>query len=510
METATDHTPADAIASTLAGFVHGLRLEQVPAEVSLRARHLMLDAIGCALAARRESFATRYTDAVVALGADVEGGSSTVIGHSRRLPMRDAALLNGVLSHGLDYDDTHMAGVIHLSVSVLPAVLATAGRRRCTGADMLTAYIAALEAGARISSVSKSGFHAQGFHPTGIVGAFASALGAGRVMGLTARQLVHAQGAALSMASGSLQFIEDGAWTKRFHPGWAAQAGITAATFAAHGIGMPQSPYEGRYGFYRLYLGETGYAGIDLSLATAGLSADGAARQWEIENIAVKPFPMCHFVHASADAAIALQRQGLDASRVRSVEVLVPAGVVQAVCEPLGNKRRPASDYDAKFSLPYAVASGLLRGKLGLKELEPAAYREPAVLALMDRIGYAVDPGSTFPRHYTGEIRVTLDDGSRLVHRESVNRGHAERPLSNADVREKFFDNAALHFSPAQAQSICDRILALDRLDSVAQLEDLLGQEPAAVPSGIATPAGSAPAAPAAGETRHADATTSA
>ena len=478
METATDNTPTGAIASTLATFVHGLRLEQVPPDISIRARHLMLDAIGCALAARREAFATRFADAAAALGADVEGGSSAVIGHSRRLPMRDAALLNGVLSHGLDYDDTHMAGVIHLSVSVLPALLAVGGRRRSSGAEMLTAYIAALEAGARIASVSKSGFHAHGFHPTGIVGAFASSLGAGRMMGLSDRQLVHAQGGALSMASGSLQFIEDGAWTKRFHPGWAAQAGITAATFAAHGIGMPQSPYEGRYGFYRLYLGEAEHAAIDLGLATAGLGDDRAAMRWEIENIAVKPFPMCHFVHASADAAITLQRQGLDVSRVRSVEVLVPAGVVQAVCEPLGNKRRPTSDYDAKFSLPYAVASGLLRGRLGLKELEPAAYQEPAVLALMDRISYAVDPESTFPRHYTGEVRVTLDDGSRLVHRESINRGHAERPLSNADVREKYFDNAGLHFSLSQAQSICDQVLALDRLDSVEQLEDLLAQEP--------------------------------
>jgi 2-methylcitrate dehydratase PrpD len=482
-QTLTAHkAPVDAIASTLAGFVHGLRLDDVPAPVSLRARHLMLDAIGCALAARREEFATRFTNAVHALGDDVEGGRSAVIGQARRLPVRDAALLNGVLTHGLDYDDTHMAGVIHLSVSVLPAVLAVGGRRGSSGAEMMAAYIAALEAGARISAVTKSGLHAHGFHPTGVVGAFASALAAGRLMGLSAAQLVHAQGAALSMASGSLQFIEDGAWTKRFHPGWAAQAGIAAATFAAHGIETPQAPYQGRYGFYRLYLGEAQHARIDLALATAGLDADGSASVWEIDNVAVKPFPMCHFVHASADAAIALQRTGVDATRIRSVEVRVPAGVVQAVCEPIANKRRPTSDYDAKFSLPYAVASGLLRGRLGLKELEPAAYRDPAALALMQRIAYTVDAGSTFPRHYTGEVRITLDDGSERVHRESVNRGHAERPLSNTEVQEKFFANAGLHFAPAHAQAVCDQVLALDRLDAVAHLEDLLAQEPGASP----------------------------
>jgi len=478
METVTDHTPTDPIAATLSGFVHRLALDRVPAEVSLRARHLMLDAIGCALAARREKFAERFANAVQALRGDADGGRSAVIGHAMRLPWRDAALLNGVLTHGLDYDDTHMAGVIHLSVGVLPAVLAVAGLRRSSGAAMLAAYIGALEAGARISSVTRSGLHAHGFHPTGVVGAFAASLAAGRLMGLSAKQLVHAQGAALSMASGSLQFIEDGAWTKRFHPGWAAQAGITAATFAANGIAAPQSPYEGRFGFYRLYLGEAEHARIDLGLATAGLAGDGTASVWEIDNVAIKPFPMCHFVHASTDAAIALHRKDLDVARIRAVEVRIPAGVVQSVCEPIANKRRPTSDYDAKFSLPYAVASGLLRGRLGLKELEPAAYREAAVLALMDKTTYVVDPESTFPRHYTGEVRLTMDDGISLVQRESVNRGHAERPLSNAEVREKYLDNACLHFSAAQARAISDAVLGLDTLASAETLNHLLGQEP--------------------------------
>jgi 2-methylcitrate dehydratase PrpD len=183
------------------------------------------------------------------------------------------------------------------------------------------------------------------------------------------------QGIALSMASGSLQFIEDGAWTKRMHPGWAAQAAITAATFAAHGVQAPQAPYEGRYGFYRCYLGQVEHERIDLSLATAGLKTDGTTAQWEVENVAIKPFPMCHFVHASADAAIALHRTGIDAARIRAVQVHVPAGVVQSVCEPVANKRRPTSDYDAKFSLVYAVASGLLRGKLGFEGAHSGGIR---------------------------------------------------------------------------------------------------------------------------------------
>ena len=152
----------------------------------------------------------------------------------------------------------------------------------------------------------------------------------------------------------------------------------------------------------------------------------------------------------------------------------------------------------------WAVASGLLRGRLGLKELEPAAYRDAGALALMDRVTYEIDADSTFPRHYTGEVRLVLDDGTILVHRESVNRGHAERPLSNDEVREKFFDNASLHFSRAHVQAVCDQVLALDRLDSVEQLEDLLAQEPD-VPAGDrpqARAASAAQSAPATAETR--------
>jgi len=473
-------TPAAPIAARLAAFAHALRLEQVPPAVSLRARHLMLDAIGCGLAARGEEFATRLAGGVFDLAGGPRAEGAGVVGFAERLPLRDAALLNGMLMHGLDYDDTHMSGIVHLSVSVLPTLLALGGRRKSDGATILAAYIAALEAGARLGSAATGGFHARGFHPTGVIGVFASTLAAGRVLGLAPDAIARAQGIALSFAGGSLQFLEDGAWTKRMHPGWAAQAAISAATLAGHDIPAPLAAYEGRFGLYRLYLGATVGGEVDLSLATAGLTGDGTCAPWELTQIAVKPYAICHFSHACADAAVALHRRGVDPARIRSVEARLPAGTMPVVGEPAAAKRRPTSDYDAKFSAHYAVASGLLRGRLGLRELTPAAFTDPAALALMDRIECRVDPASTFPRHYTGEVVVTLDDGTTLGERQAVNRGHAERPLSDADVRDKFFDNATLHFPRAHAQAVCDAVLALDRAPSVATLEDLLAVAPGA------------------------------
>ena len=472
-------SPASAppLARRFADFVHALRLEAVPGEVSLRARHLMLDAIGCAMAARGEDFATRFDAAVRDVaGPAAASGEAAVIGFAGRLPMRDAALLNGMLMHGLDYDDTHMAGIVHLTVSVLPTLLAVAARRGSSGGAVVAAYVAAIEAGTRIASVARGGFHQQGFHPTGVVGAFASALAAGRLIGLDADGLARAQGIALSMASGSLQFLEDGAWTKRLHPGWAAQAGITAATLAAHDIPAPVAVYEGRFGLFNLYLGAQ-REGVDPAGGADGLDVGGASR-WELMNVAVKPFAVCHFSHAAADAAIAVHRMGVDAKRVESVEVRMPAGTMPVVSDPIEAKRRPQSDYEAKFSVPYAVASGLLRGRLGLRELLPAAFGDAEAIALMDRIHCVADPASTFPQHYTGEIVVTLDDGRQIRHREAINRGHAERPLTNEDVRDKFLANATLHFPAPHALAVCESVLALDRAESIAALDGLLGREP--------------------------------
>lgn len=456
-----------AISERLADFTARLSLAEVPSPVALRAKHLLLDAIGCGFAARNEQFADRIAASVARLAGE---GPRRVLGMAYRLPLRDAAVVNGALMHGLDYDDTHAAGVIHLTVSTFPAALGAAAHAGASGAELLAAYVAGVEAGARIAAVVKSGFHQVGFHPTGVVGTFASALVAGRLMKLSPQRLAAAQGIALSLASGNLQFIEDGSWTKRIHPGWAAACGITAAALAADDFPAPREAYEGRFGLYRSHLPPAELEACDFSLATASLGA-----VWEIDNVAVKPFPACHFVHGCADAAIALHRAGVDPERVRSIVARVPEGVVKAICEPVASKRRPKSDYDAKFSLPYAVASGLARGRLGLAELAPDALVEPRIEKLMDKVEYAVDLESTFPRHYSGEVVLTLDDGRTVANRVAVNRGNPERPLANAEIEVKYFENCSISLKDADARRIRDLVLDLESIPNAVQLEAALG-----------------------------------
>lgn len=461
-------TKAKLISETLADFAHGLDPRTIPQQVRERARHLMLDATGIAYASGRYDFAHKAMTAIAGLGGE---GSVPVIGLPARLPPRDAALINGILVHGLDFDDTHSGGVIHATASMWPAVLATSYMRGASGADLVTAYIAGVEVATRLAAVGSGPFHQVGFHPTGLIGVFGCTLAAGTLMGLSLQALVMGQGIALSMAAGSMEFLEDGAWTKRMHPGWAAQSGITAAALARQGFVGPSRAYEGRFGVFNAYLQE-GIEPERWERATAGLG-----EVWETMAVAVKPLPACHFTHACSDAAIALiKKHKFGIGEIERIKALVPAEVVKTVCEPEANKRRPANAYDAQFSIPYLVAASLVRGHFTLAELEPEVLTDEAILRLCDLVDYEVDARSTFPRHYTGEVQIALKDGRKLVHREALNRGCADRPLSNADIVDKFTGNARMNLSTRQADEVRDAVLGLEEASDIRPVIDRICQ----------------------------------
>lgn len=457
---------AELIAQRLADFTETLDGAAIPAAMRARARHLILDAVGIALASTQYDFSHRTLAALREFGA----GDGDVIGYpAARLPLRDAVMMNGFLIHGLDYDDTHTAGVIHATASCFATALGMAADVGASGSDLLTAYVAGIEVATRLGAVAKGGFHQVGFHPTGLIGAFGCTLVAGKLKGMTAKQLAHAQGIVLSMASGSLEFLEDGAWTKRMHPGWAGVAGITAAALARNGFQGPKAVYEGRFGLFQSHLG-TYFDPANLALATEGLE-----EVWEVEKVAVKPLPACHFTHACADAAVALRAaHAIRPEQVAHVRALVPAEVVKTVCEPVHHKKKPQNSYDAQFSIPFAVASGLVHGRFGLAELEPDALNDATTLAVAHKVDYEPDPNSAFPKYYSGEVVVTLTDGREMRHREHMNRGASDRPLSSADIIAKFEENAGMALASAHVERIKQAVLGLDEGISAQELARLL------------------------------------
>ena len=264
-----DNLPAtSAPARTLGEFACGLTFEHIPAAVLERAKLLILDALGCGIASNAYGFSDAALAGATALGGV---GRCSVIGRANRLPVRDAALVNGMLIHGLDFDDTHLASIIHATAACLPTALTFGEELNVDGRVLLVAYAAGMETAIRVGAAAKGGFHHTGFHATGVVAHFSASVVAARLLNLPSEAIVAAQGIAASTASGVQVFLEEGAWTKRMHPGWAAVAGITAARLAQHGFKAPTRSYEGKFGFFDTHL-QHAPAPIDLpaELATLG------------------------------------------------------------------------------------------------------------------------------------------------------------------------------------------------------------------------------------------------
>lgn len=446
------------LSQTFAAFAHTLDPVTVPRHVRTRAKHLILDAVGIAFASHRNEFADVMLHGVKMLR---EQGAAPVIGCSDTQTVRNAVLLNAALMHGLDYDDTHMKGIVHATAFCAPAALCVANEMGASGRDALTAYLLGMEVATRLGAAAKGGFHHAGYHPTGVLSHFSAALIAGRLYGLDVDQLAAAQGIAASTASGVQVFLEEGTWSKRLHPGWGGVGGITAARLAQAGFVAPSRPYEGRYGLFDSHL-QHHASEVDYEVASAGLG-----EVWETEQMAIKPYPVCHFLHSIAEAGADLAREAqIDLSRISRIRALLPEPVMPIVTEPLAAKRRPATNYEAKFSAQYVAAASLVRGRIGLAELEPDALADERILSLSARVECIADADSAFPAYYSGGLIVDTDDGRQHQRYYRINKGAGERALSNDAIVAKYMENACWSLSHARAEQVREAVLALDELQS--------------------------------------------
>lgn len=440
-------------AADIAAFAASLTYDAIPEAVRERARIQMLDAVGVGFAANAFPFADKALAGIAALGG---AGECTVLGRTERLPLRDAALANGVLMHGLDFDDTHLASIVHASVATLPCALALGESLDVDGGTLMAAYVAGMEVAIRVGLAARGGFHHAGFHGTGVISHFSSTVVAARLLGLSAAQIVSAQGIAASTASGVQVFLEEGAWTKRFHPGWGAVAGITAATLAKHGFVGPSRPYEGKFGLFQSHL-QAHMAEADLAALSTDFGTD-----WKLTETAIKPYPVCHFVHGAADAAIALHAEVPDVDAIRSIRILLPAPTLPIVAEPAADKARPQTEYAAKFSAPFIVATCLRLGHFGLAELRPEAMVDERTLTLCTRSTCVADPETGYPDYFSGGVELEMQDGRRLRCHVRVNSGAGERQLDRASALRKFRAAAEMHLAPERARQAAEAVLAID------------------------------------------------
>jgi len=400
-------------ARRLAAVVDAIRTEPLADAVRRRAGELLLDHLGVVLGGAGEESSVVVRRALASLGTH---GDATVVGTRARMAPPHAALANGAAAHALEMDDTHLGGSIHLGASIFPAALAAAELRTelgpTSGETLLRAAVAGYEVAARLAmALDPAAHYRRGFHPTGTCGAFGAATAAGVVLGLDADAITAALGVAGSQAAGSMEFLADGAWTKRLHPGWAACAGLHAAALARAGFRAPASIVDGRFGFLH------GYTDGRLDAALDG------GGELELLRTGVKPHACCRYSQGPIDAVLALRaRRAIEPSRVRRIEVgLVGAGF-PIVCEPLAAKRRPRSVVDAQFSLPFAIAVALVRGSAWPDDFARTQYEDDTIRRVMERVEPVRDPAldAAFPRTWPSWVRLVFDDGTtdeaRVVH----------------------------------------------------------------------------------------------
>ena len=444
------------IAYRLAERALSLSYEDIPESVLEHAKLHLLDSIGVALAAAATKPGKEIGRAARSLGA---GDEATVIGAPERLPAPSAALVNGALIHGLEYDDTHTGSIIHGSSVVVPSVLAATEENGAGGKELLTSLVLGWETMIRLGLVAPGAFQARGFHTTGVCGGFASALVAGRLAGLSVPRLTSALGIAGSQASGLFEYVVGGASVKSVHPGWAAHNGIIATRLANCGVSGPETVFEGRFGFYSTH---TYRAPEELLLQD--LYRDVGER-WYTTELSYKPYPCCHFNHAFLDCAAQLVSEGLKADDVEEVVCRVAPEIVPVVCEPRETKASPRGGYEARFSLPYCVAAMLCHGEVGLDTFSDESVADGRLLELARRVRYETDPNTGFPEVFPGSVEVRTRNGRKLSRKVEVNRGGPRNPMPEGEILQKFRDNALRTLSPHDVERLLEAVRSLEDTD---------------------------------------------
>jgi 2-methylcitrate dehydratase PrpD len=452
--------PSKSVAETLAERIVALEPGALGDVTARKCEDLLIDVVGLCVTARNEDYVAS------ALQGWDDDGACTAIGHRRTLTAAGAAFVNGTAAHGEDFDDTFEGGPVHAGAVVVPAVLAACERHNPSGRTALVGIAIGTEVLCRLSLVVPKALHKAGFHPTAIFGAVGAAAGVGAALGLNARQIVNALGIAGSMAGGIIEYLAEGAWTKRLHAGWAAQSGLRAALLARSGFVGPRTVFEGTHGLFHGFA-RTAQGDYDALISDFG-------RRWVTDTLAFKPYPCGTMAQPYIDCARRLNARGIAPDDVDEIVCEVAEGTVHRLWEPLDDKQRPPNGYAAKFAVPYLLAAGFVHGGVGLGAFTESAIRDPRVLALAAKVKYVIDPENPYPNNFTGHIRATMKDGIVIEERQPHLRGGAHEPLTRQDVIDKFRLNTA-HGGWTEAQSDAALKLMATLYDGRIELSALRG-----------------------------------
>jgi len=438
------------LSQRLVAKLRSLRAAAIPAEVRDAAKLHLLDAIGVGFAAAATGAGAPYLKAARSLSG---AGPATVFGSDEGYTAAAAALANGGMIHGLEYDDTHTASIVHGSSVLAAAALASVESAGASLDALLPAYIKGWEALIRMGLAAPGKFQAQGFQVTSVGGTLAAAIVAAELFGLDEEQTVHAIGLALSQSSGVFEFLTNGSTVKSLHAGWAAHGGITAATLAAAGLTGPATALEGKFGLFRRFTADDDAAGrLAASIETLG-------SVWHLPQVAFKFYPCCHYIHPFIEALEIAVADDPDRP-IQTILCEVPPGATALISDPWERKLAPQSGHDARYSLPIALAARLVEGKVTPATFADAPRAE--IVAKARCISAREMTGADFPNRFEARIYVTFGDGETKPAYVDDVFGGARRPASREAILTKFRENLALIGDESNARAIEDAVLTVD------------------------------------------------
>jgi 2-methylcitrate dehydratase PrpD len=447
----------------LARHAVGVRFDNLCPGTVASVKRSLVDALGVALAAGTQG---QVTAAFVDLARVSGSGPCRILGHDIGAAPAVAALVNGAMSHALDYEDTHDAGLVHPNGTALPAALAIAQMRGDVGgAEFITAMAVGADLTCRLGMAMGDDDTPRGWVIRPLLGTYGAVAAAGRLLDLDAPQMVEAFALAFSQVTCSKGFFGyPPSHMREIRDGLAAQAAVTAVLLASRGVQCYDRPIEGDHGLFAMYTGGR----FDAERLTRGLG-----HSWEVDKLSFKPWPSCRGTHAFVEAALTLREaHALQAHEIECVTADVSA-TFGMLCAPAAQKQRPQTANDAKFSIPFTTAAALVHGHLTLADFSAEALTHPQVLALAQRFTCEVRIGGGLEDALRGTLRLKLRDGRTLVQAVEKPLGDPLRPMSDAQLLDKFIDcahYAVVPLAPRQARDVAARIAALEKADDLSAL----------------------------------------
>jgi len=448
----------------MAEFCKDIKFEKLPNQVVKRTKLLILDTVGIIIRARHDAESTKSLISAVNK-LDLNNGKCQVFSDTNRYVPSAAALINGTLAHSLDFDDTHAEASLHSSAPILAAAFAAAQMKNCSGQELITACVLGYEIQIRLGLAGGSSAHYQrGFHPTATCGVFGAAAAAGYIVGLNKEQFISAFGIALSQSSGSMQFLNDGSWTKRSHVGQAAQNGLNSAILAAEGFKGPKEAFEGKWGYLNSFV-----SGGDLSKALEGLG-----EKYETLNLGVKPYPSCRYSHAAIDGLLALKKEvNFNVDELEDVDIGLSETALNIIGYPIEEKQNPENVVDGQFSMPFCAALVLKNGSFTWDDYK-LNLKNDDILNLCKRVNVSPNKQAEecCPKYMSANVKIKVS-GKVYEKFIKIPKGDPENFMTDQEFEDKFDGLTNPYLSEGKLDELKNFMLRIDNANSIESIFEL-------------------------------------